>query len=142
MHVEKHPTYPNEFYITDDEGRRRRVAVKEGGTEEDAIAVMFPPSAERQAAINARAREARVKAENRRRIYAVASERAQSNINAAAAAGLLSPDQLVAYQRHVRWIAEMRAACQRLAENPDLNLADEANWPACPQEVVALAAAH
>lgn len=78
------------------------------------------------------------KAECRRRIVAVADETAQMNMSAACAAGLLSAEQLAAYQAGLAWVAAMRAAWSTIVTNA-LDPADDANWPAVPAGVAELA---
>lgn len=87
------------------------------------------------------ARTARARAKCERRILAVASRNTQTNIIGAAAAGLFSPPQMAAYVASLAWIAAMRAAWPPMAADPGRDIDDDAEWPACPPEVVALAAA-
>lgn len=93
-----------------------------------------------KAAWAASVRATKVKAECKARIYAVASAEAQMNIIGAQAAGALTASQQTAYAASVQWIAAMRAACQALISDLAADHTDDANWPSCPAEVVALAA--
>lgn len=97
-------------------------------------------TAEDKSAEAAEARTALVKAACKSRIYAVASAEAQMNIIGAQAAGEFDAAQQATYAASVQWIADMRAACAAIIDDPDLDPADDANWPACPAAVVALAA--
>lgn len=98
---------------------------------------------------HALARRDLIKAECRRRIYGVASSEAQMNINGAAAlAGAKTASQrsaaetalLTAQALAVQWITDMRAAVETLSADPDADFLAETSWPACPAEVIALAA--
>lgn len=71
---------------------------------------------------------AAAKAECRRRIFEVVDQTAQMNLSAAAAAGVLTDEQLATYREGLRWIHSMRAA-----------QADQ-NWPDVPAGVAELAA--
>jgi hypothetical protein len=70
-------------------------------------------------------------AECRRRILAVVDETAQLNLSAAASAGLLTAEQLVAWKAILHWVGAMRAAWSAIAED-ELDPKDDANWPAVP----------
>jgi hypothetical protein len=64
----------------------------------------------------------------------------QHNIIGVQAAGGFTGPQQAAYVAAVQWIGAMRAAAATIAAtgaDPD----DNANWPACPPDVAALAAA-
>ncbi len=78
--------------------------------------------------------------ECRRRIYAIASQAAQTNMAAARAADLLTKDENSAFAAGLGWITMMRNACAALIEAKDETFADDAQWPNCPPAVVALAA--
>ena len=81
-----------------------------------------------------------VKIECGRRIYAVASAASQVNMAAARAAGIMSEAENTAFLAGLAWIAAMRAASATLISTEDATFADDVHWPACPAEVVALAA--
>ncbi len=80
-----------------------------------------------------------IKAECGRRIYAVASLATQTNMTAARAAGLLTPDQDAAFLAGLQWIGAMRAACANMITSCESDHQSDAHWPACPVEFVALA---
>lgn len=82
-----------------------------------------------------------IKMECGRRIYAVASQAAQTNMAAARAAGMLTPEQNDAFEAGLLWIASMQATCRALALSLPDSYADDASWPPCPANVAALAAA-
>lgn len=80
-----------------------------------------------------------VKAECGRRIYAIASAPTQINMAAAEAAGRLTPEQSAAFVAGLDWITAMRAACASIIAGGIVDYTDDAHWPVCPPEVVALA---
>lgn len=90
-----------------------------------------------------------IKAECRRRIYAVASAETQINMSAAAAAIGAKPvsarsdaekAMLAAFGMSLDWVQAMRGAVITIASDAALDPASDASWPACPPEVTALAA--
>lgn len=118
--------------------------------------VQFSPEAARsagvpQAAIDAAIAEKRVEAaktECRRRIYAVASREAQMNMTSAAVSiaaktGAARTDseatELADHADALAWVAAMRANVDTLASDPTAAITADANWPACPANVIALA---
>ncbi len=91
-----------------------------------------------------RSRHGDVRAECRRRIYAVAS--AETQINLAAAAALASAKTaearstedtalLVAFATSVQWIADMRGTIDSLAADRQSDFLAGSSWPVCPQAV-------
>lgn len=84
-------------------------------------------------------REAVVKKECQRRIFAVADEFCQMNMTGAAAAGAFTEAQQTTYANAVTWIGQMRGTCAALISGGG-NERDDASWPACPPDVLALAA--
>jgi len=78
-------------------------------------------------------------AECARRIVAVADATAQMNMASYQAAGLFSTAQTATYVSGLTWVAQMRGTWRGLAE-ADADLSADANWPACPADVIALAA--
>lgn len=89
-----------------------------------------------------------VKAECRRRIYAVASQEAQQNMNLRAAvigakaeADRSAEEQadLAAAAAAHAWVSGMRSAAQSLAADASADFTADASWPVCPPEAVALA---
>lgn len=76
-----------------------------------------------------------------RRIYAVADETAQMNMASMASAGLLTSEQMTAYQSGLQWIAQMRGTWRGLAADTSKDVTVDANWPECHADVVALAGA-
>jgi hypothetical protein len=98
-------------------------------------------TAEAKAAAAVAERADAARAECRRRILAVASEHTQMNMTGAQAAGLFTAPQAAAYAASVQWVAAMRAAWPAIAADADADIADDAEWPECPAEVLALAAA-
>lgn len=94
-------------------------------------------------------RRAFVKAECRRRIYGVAS--AETQMNMAAAATIISAKTastrteaekalMAAFAASLEWVQDMRAAIETITADAAADVAADASWPPCPQEVVALAA--
>ena len=90
-----------------------------------------------------------IKAECGRRIYATASQAAQTNI--ATAVGVISGKTASARSDNEKtilsgagialaWVTAMRGNVAVLATDPNLDFTDDANWPVTPPEVVALAA--
>lgn len=78
--------------------------------------------------------------ECQRRILDVADSIAQMNMASAAAANMLTADQMTAYQSGLQWIAQMRGTWRGLAADTSKDIAGDANWPTCPTAVVALSA--
>lgn len=85
-----------------------------------------------------------VSAECRRRIYAAASAEAQMNMATAAAitsakaeADRTDDDKTVLDGVHLAlaWVADMRAAFEALAADPDADFMSDAAWPALPREI-------
>lgn len=97
-----------------------------------------PPPTEQQ--ITDRRLE-QAKAECRNRIFAVADEIAQVNLAAAAAGGLLTPEQMTVYRSGLVWIHQMRANCAALAGDHGSDIPSDASWPDIPAGVAKLAAA-
>ena len=95
---------------------------------------------EARAAAQQAHRQAVARAECQRRLLAVASEATQINMAAAAAAGLLPKDQMTTYRAWVEWVAAMRVQAAVLADKA-LDPTDDACWPECPPEAIALARA-
>ena len=90
-----------------------------------------------------------IKTECRRRIYAVASAETQTNMaSVAAVIGAKTATartdaekgQVAAFGMALEWVQAMRGAAQTLAADAEADFAADARWPACPAEVVALAA--
>lgn len=78
------------------------------------------------------------KTEASRRIFEVVDANAQMNLASAAAAGILTSGQMTTYQTGLQWVAGMRAKWPVLvADGADIY--DDANWPAVPAGVQALA---
>lgn len=75
------------------------------------------------------------KLECRNRILMVLDETAQLNLTAAAAAGVLSAEELNVYRAGLQWIAGMREAWLGVAEN------GARGWPEAPSGLKELAAA-
>ncbi|WOI34780.1 hypothetical protein R1T40_08650 [Tritonibacter scottomollicae] len=85
-----------------------------------------------------------VSAECRRRIYAAASAEAQMNMATAAAitsakaeVDRTDDDKTVLDGVHLAlaWVADMRAAFEALAADPDADFMSDAAWPALPPEI-------
>ncbi|WP_208994793.1 hypothetical protein [Pseudovibrio sp. Alg231-02] len=114
-------------------------------TAEDALAAGVP-----QATIDEAQKGARlttIKAECRKRIYARASAETQMNMATAAAAiaGKVVADRsadeatlLTSTKAALDWVGAMRSKCPELAEDPATDFTQDASWPECPPEVVAL----
>lgn len=79
------------------------------------------------------------KAECRRRILAVASETAQMNMAASAAAGLMSDDDVEAFRDWCTWRSAMINRARSLAGG-DAPIEDDGTWPVIPKNAAALAA--
>ena len=84
-------------------------------------------TAEVRDATRAQALLAHRKADCRSRILAVMDATVQINLSAAAAAGVLDPEDMATYRDALGWIAAMRAACPSGA------------WPGLPDGVADLA---
>jgi hypothetical protein len=106
------------------------------------------PQAAIDAALAAR-RAGAVKAECKRRIYSVLSREAQMNITAvsttiaaksASSRTAEEKDTLAGAQAALGWVDTMRARAAELAADADADFLADASWPACPQEVIDLAA--
>jgi hypothetical protein len=89
-------------------------------------------------------RRTAVSAECRRRIYAVASAEAQMNMATAAAVisakaetDRTEEDNTVLDGVHLAlaWVADMRAAFEALATDPQADFLIDAAWPALPPEI-------
>lgn len=103
-----------------------------------------------QAAIDAAIAERRldaIKTECRRRIYAVASQEAQMNVATAAAAASAktassrSADEtaiIAGAAAGIGWVVAMRDAIAPLAADPDADFTEDAAWPDCPPEALAV----
>mgnify|MGYP000902449405 FL=1 len=74
-----------------------------------------------------------------RRIYAVADATAQMNMASRASADLMSADQMTAWKSSLAWVDQMRGTWRDLAADTTKDITDDANWPECPSDVVALA---
>ena len=114
-------------------------------TREDAEALGYPDAV--IAAAEASVRTSAIKAECRRRIYAAASAETQMNMATAGAfissktASARSEDEkavLTGIEASLAWVAEMRGNVATLAADPELEVADDANWPECPDAALAL----
>lgn len=114
----------------------------EGWTEQDALGAGVP--AETIAAAKQDVRRRAVSAECRRRIYAAASAEAQMNMATAAAitsakaeADRTDDDKTVldGVQLALAWVADMRAAFEALAADPDADFMSDAAWPVLPPEI-------
>lgn len=119
------------------------VAVKAGGSAEDAIAAiaeaLSPPPPDPAQVRAERAQS--VKVECRRRIFAVVDSTVQMNLAAMAGAGIMDTGQMKTYQAMVKWVADMRATCQRLAGDGATDYLADAAWPGAPQGSAELVAA-
>jgi hypothetical protein len=83
-------------------------------------------------------RTALVKAECRRRIFAAASDAAQTNLTAASSADLLDDQQKVAWVAALGWVSAMRAACIPLIADLDADHTADSAWPDLPDGVAEL----
>lgn len=124
------------------EGRTTLAVDREG-----ALALGYPEAA--IAAAEADKLVSTIKAECRRRIYAVASAETQMNMATAGAfassktASTRTAEEnavLSGLDASLAWVAQMRSNVQTLASDPSLDYQDDANWPVCPDAAVALAA--
>ena len=107
---------------------------------EGALALGYPEDV--IAAAEAGVRVSAIKAECRRRIYAAASAETQMKMATAGAlissktASARSDDEkkvLAGIEASLAWVAEMRGNVATLAADPALNIADDGNWPECPE---------
>ncbi|TRD18398.1 hypothetical protein [Palleronia caenipelagi] len=111
-----------------------------------------PDAATRDAILAAAAlgdRQEAVRAECRRRIYAIASAEAQSNmalaqgqIAARPGSGRSAGDLalLAGVAAALDWVTQMRAAYAALSADPDADYTSDTAWPDCPAEAKAVAA--
>jgi len=92
-------------------------------------------------------RAQQISAECRRRIYAAASAEAQMNMATAVAitsakadGNRTDEDKTVLDGVHLAlaWVADMRAAFEALAADPDADFMNDAAWPPLPPEIPAL----
>lgn len=83
-----------------------------------------------------------IKSECQRRICAVASDKAQMNMTAAAAAGRFSKKETTTYSAALDWVDAMRSACRALIAAADADYADDSKWPALPSGVADLCAKY
>lgn len=90
-----------------------------------------------------------IKAECRRRIYAVAGAETQMNmasmaavIGAKTASNRSDPEKaaLAAFEGSLGWVQAMRGAVAALAADASADFQADAAWPECPAPVAALAA--
>lgn len=134
-------------WLVERNGRRREVILPDGkDSEAEALAVVAeiengPPEHKRRAWDAMQHRE-RCKAECRRRIEQVLGAKsgsAQLNLAGFAAAGLMRPEDRAVYRSAMLWVLAMRKAWVEVAES-NLDPSDDANWPAIPNKVAALAA--
>ncbi|MCG7627297.1 hypothetical protein MHM88_05725 [Epibacterium sp. MM17-32] len=114
----------------------------EGWTEADAVRSGVPANV--IAGANLNAHRGAVSAECRRRIYDAASAEAQMNMATAAAltsakaeSDRTDDDKTVLDGVHLAlaWVADMRAAFEALAADPDADFMSDAAWPALPPEI-------
>ena len=128
-----------------------RLTVTHGGREygqctaEDLLGYGVP-----QATIDAALADIRrdvIKAECARRIYGVASQATQSNMNTAAAVIAGKPVSarsdaekavMAGLEAALQWVGAMRANVGTLAADPSIDYLADASWPACPAPVVQL----
>ncbi|BCH58502.1 hypothetical protein RvVAT039_08840 [Agrobacterium vitis] len=88
-----------------------------------------------------------VKAECRRRIYAVGSSEAQMNVTSMTAAISAKTEAnrtaeekaiVAAASQSIEWVTAMRGRFAELAEDMEANYLADASWPECPQAVIDL----
>lgn len=93
-------------------------------------------------------RKTRVNTACKRRIYAVASPETQMNMATASAviSGKTTSDRsdtetatLAGVGAALGWVSAMRGAAGALVSDTDLDMADDENWPTCPEAVIAVA---
>jgi hypothetical protein len=127
------------------------LTVKEGNrstsdvSAQDALSLGYSSSAIAQA--EAEARSGLAKRECRRRIYATASAETQMNMATAGAffssktASARSESEksvLSGIEASLAWVAKMRENVATLAADTELDIADDANWPECPDAALAV----
>ena len=78
------------------------------------------------------------KTECAKRINTVVDLSAQLNLSAAAAAGLLSSEQLAAYKSGIGWIKATRDVWPTLAADASKDLEDDSEWPTPSDSIVSL----
>lgn len=83
-----------------------------------------------------------IKAECKKRIYAVANEVTQVNIAAAAATDLLSAEDLATFKSALGWVDAMRANVATLVDADEGDYENDNKWPAVPAGVAELAAKY
>lgn len=128
---------PNGWTVTPPEGPAVLVFVPAGETSAQA-AIAAWTQAQAPRVPDPAERALQIKAECRRRIYAVANETAQMNLAGAAVSGMLTPAQMEVYAEGVAWVMAMRAHCAALIADPGLAPA----WPEPSDAVRTLAAAY
>lgn len=74
------------------------------------------------------------------RIHGVCSAATQLNLAAAAAAGRLSKKDAGTHTALLDWVDAMRATATRLGAQPEVDVTEDANWPALPKGVAAMVA--
>jgi len=115
---------------------RHKVAVRAGGTGDDAIAAVQEekqgPSPEEIATQAVAARIAAVKAACTDRIFAVADRNAQMNLALDAGGGLFSPAQMDVFRAGLAWRTAMQNTCRAMIADPALDHTDNAAWPPVP----------
>lgn len=81
------------------------------------------------------ARAAAIKATCRARILAVVDQTRQMNLTAAAAAGLMEPDQHRAWLAALGWIELMRQTCAQYIRQAQVDDVEALEWPQVPGEI-------
>lgn len=88
------------------------------------------------------ARQEAVKAECSRRIRSALDSRTLANLQGAAIAGMLSTEEMTWFRDSQTWIVAMLHSSRQLAQDPEADFAEDANWPPLPKAVAALAVAY
>ncbi len=79
-----------------------------------------------------------IKRECRSRILAIMSESDYANLTAARAAGRLSDDQALAFDRGLDWVAAMRGVSNKLIDLGKNDYTLDSHWPLAPKSVIDL----
>lgn len=95
-----------------------------------------------KAALSAAQRAETVKAECTRRIVAILDMPTTLNLQGAAIAGALSRAETATFKAARAWMREMQLTCRAMIADDSADPFADANWPALPEGVSALAALY
>ena len=80
------------------------------------------------------------KAECSRRIFAIASQNAQTNMNGYMVSGLATDADKAAFVGWHQWRKSMSDQCASLSAASDTTFTLDSHWPICPNDVIAFVA--